>query len=577
MARIRIGADAVCDMLSRLGVRHVFGVPGTQSIDLWESLRRLGPKPIVATNELAASFMANGYARASGGPGVVVTIPGPGFTYALTGLAEALLDSVPLVHIAGAPAARADGGYALQAIRQAEIAAPLVKQVITAASADEIGPGLIEAFAVATTGEPGPVLVQVPEAVLGGPARPGPADPRPTADEGGEPTERRASHAEAGAVADRLAQARRPVLLCGQGAFGAAELVTRLAEALPAPVLTTTSGRGVVSELHPSALPFDSPGAPTSAINELLDQADLIVAIGVKFSHNGSLGFALRLPQERLIRVDASGDVLARGYPAAVSVEADAAQLLAAVHERLAARTASEWTPGEVAAHRTRLASAAASVGEPQLAGGPAADVFRHLREAMPAASVAVADSGLHQYLLRRHLSVLAPRTLLVPANLQSMGFGLPAAIGAAVATGSPAFAVIGDGGFALGGLELATAVHAGIPLVVLVLVDGSFGLIRLQQLRRTGHESGVDLPAIDVGLVAQAVGAEHVRLETDRLGSVFPAAAASGKVTVVEVPVGDGHLKQARRQGLAQSAAGTLLGRQTASRLKRIARGGHG
>lgn len=569
MARVRNGADLVCELLGRLGVEHVFGVPGTQSLDLWESLRRLGPSPIVATNELAASFMANGYARASGRVGVLVTIPGPGFTYALTGLAEALLDSTPIVHIAGAPAVRADGGFGLQALDQAEIARPLVKGVLTAGTTGEIGPALVEAFRLAAAGEPGPVLVQIPEAVFGAAAQRAPQESRETA-------EAIPQAGEVHAIAERLKQAKRPVLLCGQGAFGAAALVQQLAETLPAPVLTTTSGRGVIAESNGCSLPFDSPGAPVSALNELLDTADLILAVGVKFSHNGSLGFSLRLPEAQLVRVDASPAVLARGYPASISVVSDAAAFLEALRAELGEATSSLWTLDELAGHRARLA-AAASVAEPQLAGRPASELFGQLREAMPDGSVALADSGLHQYLLRRHLRVPAPRTLVVPANLQSMGFGLPAAIGAAVATGKVAFAVIGDGGFALGGLELATAVRAGIPVILLVLVDGSFGLIRLQQLRRSGHESGVELPAVDVGLVARGLGADYVRLDESNLGTALQTAVSSGRVTVVEVPVGDGHLRQARLQGLAQSTAGTLLGRQTASRLKRIVRRGRG
>ena len=134
--------------------------------------------------------------------------------------------------------------------------------------------------------------------------------------------------------------------------------------------------------------------------------------------------------------------------------------------------------------------------------------------------------------------------------------------------------AVIGDGGFAIGGLELATAVRAGIPLVVVVLVDRSFGLIRLQQLRRTGHSSGVDLPAIDLRLVAAAVGADYLRLERDNLDSIFATAVGSGNVTVIEVPVeAGGGLAQARAQGLAVSAVGKVVGPQAIGRLADRAR----
>ena len=562
MARVRNGADLLCDTLANAGVEHVFGVPGTQSIDLWEALRQRGkPRPIVATSELAASFMANGYARASGRVGVLVTIPGPGFTYALTGLAEALLDSVAVLHIAGAPARRPDGGYALQAIAQAEVAGPLVKRVITVESAEGIAPALLEGLELASSGEPGPVYLQLPESVLREPgARDAdPASPPPTRHLG--PDVERA--------VKLLAAARRPLLLCGQGAAGAAELVGSLAEALPAPVLTTTSGRGVIPETHQCSLPFDSPGAPPAVVNQLVDAADLVLALGVKFSHNGSLGFALRLPPERLIRVDASSEVLARGYRAQISIQADARSFLARAKDGLESGNASTWDGEAIAGWRRQLAETAAAIEEPRLAGCTPSDVFAALRRALSDSSVVATDSGLHQYLVRRHLQVLRPRTLLVPADLQSMGFGIPAAIGAAVATNEPAVAVVGDGGFAIAGLELATAVRAGLPLIVVVLVDGSFGLIRLQQLRRTGHTSGVDLPRIDLNLVAAAVGATYYRLEQANLDSVFETAVASGAVTLVEVGVGaGGGLARARAQGLGVSAATSLLGPSATKRL---------
>lgn len=576
MSRPRNGAELLCDALADAGVDHVFGVPGTQTIDLWEALRRRGrPVPVVATTELAASFMANGYARATGRPGVVATIPGPGFAFALPGLAEARLDSAPLVHLAGAPARREDGGHALQAIPQAEIAGPLVKRVLTAETADGLATDVAEALAAAVAGEPGPVLLQVPEALLGERVRrraaPVPRPPAPAA---------APAPAQVETAAALLRRARRPLLLCGQGAAGAADGVAALARLLPAPVLTTTSGRGVVPETDPLALPFDAPGAPAAVVNALVAACDLVLALGVKFSHNGSFGFALRCPPDRLVRVDASAEALARPYPAAVRIEADVGAFLAGVLPALAGGGASTWDDAAVARWRGRLAAVAGAAGGERLAGRPAAEVFAALRAALPEEAVVTTDSGLHQYLVRRHLRVLRPRTLVVPADCQSMGFGLPAAIGAAVATGRPAVAVLGDGGFAAGGLELATAVAAGLPLVVLVLVDGAYGLIRLQQLRRTGHASGVELPPVGLEAVASAVGARYRLLGPSSLDAVFGEAVAARTVTVVEVPAPGERLGRARLRGHAVAAAAAALGPAAAGRLadaarRRAARGG--
>jgi acetolactate synthase-1/2/3 large subunit len=215
------------------------------------------------------------------------------------------------------------------------------------------------------------------------------------------------------------------------------------------------------------------------------------------------------------------------------------------------------------------LADVATAVAEPRLAGRDPAAFFADLRRAMPETAVLATDSGYHQYMVRRHQQVLAPRTLLVPADFQSMGFGLPAAIGAAVSTGGVAAAIVGDGGFAIGALELATAVRAGIPLVVIVFVDGSYGLIRLQQLRRTGHTSGVDLPPIDIRSIAAAVGADYSAVEGEDALRVLASAFGSGAVTIVEVAVEhSSDLERARRRGLATSTVQSVLGPRVSGRL---------
>jgi acetolactate synthase I/II/III large subunit len=541
------------EVLREIGVERVYGVPGSQTIELWEALRRR-PKPraIVATNELAASFMAIGEACATGHCGVLLTIPGPGFAYALPGLAEAALDSIPLVHIVGAPAAR-DDGYALQAIPQSLIAGPFVKRVLTVERGERLESAILHAFSLAAAGEPGPVVLEVTESVMrSGVSRRSADQVIPSAPALPPSTDR---------LVERLAASRRPILFCGSGAADASELVRELAERLHAPVLTTTSGRGVLSELHPLSLPFDSPGASTAVVNELILAADALLVLGAKLSHNGSFGYSLSLPRDRLLRVDTSVDVLERGYPADVSVVGDARTLAAALLDRIPENDEQGWSLEEIADWRKRLAKAAPALAEPRLAGLPPETVIAAIRRQLPDDTPFTTDSGLHQYLVRRHLSVRATRTLLIPTNFQSMGFGLPAAIGAAAATGRFAVAIIGDGGLAIGGLELMTCVEHDLSVLVIVLSDASFGLIRRQQLRRTGHASGVDRPAIDVRSLATAVGATYVLLNPTIVDS-FAAEAMGSGVTIVEVPVTDGPgVGRERAVGLATSALRTLLG----------------
>lgn len=556
------GAVVVCRTLVRLGATAVFGVPGTQNIDLWDALgREERPTLVGATSELGAAFMANGYGRACGRPGVVLTIPGPGFAYALPGLAEALADSTPLIHVVGAPPTRRSGGPTGQWLEQRQIGRHLAKAFFAVERAPDIASTLHEAFVTALSGEPGPVIVELDERVLRERVADQPVD-RP------EPEVPGTTDDDLAEAARRLAGAKRPLLLVGQGAADAAEALGALVEELHAPVITTTSGRGVLPERHPWCIRFDSPGAPVAAVNALVEECDLIVVVGAKLSDNATYGSLLRLPGHRVVRVDASADVLATADETSLRIHADAGVFLAGMIERVETAE-STWTALELAAHRDRILASAAVPNDPKLAGDDAARVLGALRRSLPDDGVVTTDSGLHQFLVRRHVEAPAPRTLLVPSDFQSMGFGIPAAIGAAVATSRPAVAVVGDGGLAISGLELATAVSHGLPVAAVVLVDRAFGLIRRQQLRRTGRATGIDLATLDIPALATAVGARHDVIHRDNVDQVLADAFRFGHVPMIEIGMDDTRgAAQARRLGTARTAAQTLLGPAASSSL---------
>ncbi len=547
------GAERLCLALEEIGVDTVFGLPGSQNIGLFDALRTSRLRTFVATHELAASFMANGYARACGRPGVLATIPGPGFTYALTGLAEAFLDSAPLLHILGRPAGKPGRRFQLQALDQQAIVAALVKRVFVVETAEEIESVLAEAYALCQAGEPGPVVLQVPPTLAAEVSEPRSREipPQPPST---PPTDD---------LQHRLEQAQRPLLYVGQGAFAAAGELRDLVEALRIPVVTTTSGRGVLPEDHPWVIPFDR--GSSDVLNELVASADLIVALGCKFSHNGAHGFRLRLPAERLIHVDASPEVLGANYDASMTLVADVPWLIRTLldRQRAMSETArSAWSESEVGRWRERAFQHYRSSWEPKVRGlsPPTVDAFfAALRGAMPAESCLVLDSGLHQMLARRHYRVLRPRGFLLPTDLQAMGFALPAAIGARLARPDrPVVALLGDGGFAMSGLELLTAVRERVPLTVIVFNDGHYGLIRKQQLGAYGHAFGTALENPDFHGFAESVGARYERLGADAEESLARAIHSSG-VTVLEVALRDPGRQRFRRA------------RSLASRVKRL------
>lgn len=553
----------LCRTLEAHGSNVVFGVPGTQTVPLFEALRASGLRTILATSELGAGFAALGWARMSRRAGIVSTIPGPGLLVGLAALAEARHDSVPLVVLTGIPAS--GHRYPLQALDQAALAAPAVKAVLRADRAAGVAGVVARALDLAVAGEPGPVLVELPlgeldDLVPGGAQSPA---PRATPDD-----------ADAAAIAARLASARCPLFLAGLGCAGAPELLVRLAERHLAPVATTISGRGVIPEDHPLALAMDPGTEALAELNGVLAQADLILALGCKFTHNGTGGFRLQLPTERLVHVDASPASLGGDYPASLTVVADVPALLRALLAAPAPGSEAAWDAKVLdtarAAARRRVTDgldARATAGAIDLP-----DLLGELRALLPRGACVVTDSGMHQMQVRRHFPVLAPDGLLVPADFQSMGFGVPAALGAAIASpGRPVVAVVGDGGLAMTGLELLAAAREGVPLKVLVLSDGRLGLIHRQQVDSYGKAHGVELGPFEPGALALAAGAAYRRLRGDARAELGEWLAIPGPA-VLEVPLqqtAPGRL--AELAGAAKAAARGALSPRLLAAIRRL------
>lgn len=551
--------EAVCTALEEQGITHVFGVPGTQMVQLFDALRKSRIRVVLAASETGAAFMANGRYRATGEVGVLATIGGPGFVWALPGVAEARQDSAALLHLVSAPAGPAGPLFRLQDVDQLRIARPLVKGVFTIASATDSSAVVREACRLALVGEPGPVVVQ-----MGGE---GPAVP-------GSPIPRDPGQDELDAVGDLLSaweEARRPLLLVGQGALGATESIRSLAER-GVPVLTTPSGRGALPEDHPASLAFDPVRGGVEEVNELLARADIVVGIGCKLGYNGSAGFRLRIPESTFAHVDTDPGALGVRYSARLAVRASAEEVLPVLARRIP--RSPDWTVAELEPIVRRIRNPDTGHPEPVVHGPRGrttpADLLNWLGEALPRDCILVTDSGLHQNLVRRYYQVRAPRGLIFPSDFQSMGFGIPAAIGAAISEPARAVAaVVGDGGFLMSGMELATAVREGVELLVVVFNDGRLGQIRLEQLENHGWESAVRTPVLDLEHYAASIGARYLRY--DRLESGTPLGEP-GIPTLLEVRLGDSWAM--RRLALESRVKGrvrTVLGRRAVAWLRTV------
>jgi acetolactate synthase-1/2/3 large subunit len=568
----RTAGDQLWATFRALGADFVFGLPGSQTIDAFQALKRSRLRTVVATHEMAAAFMANGYARVTGRPSILTTIPGPGFTFALTGLAEAWLDSVPIVYVV--PAARNVPGreFALQAIDQRAMARPIVKRIFEVKEPDDVESGVVEAYRLSTDGEPGPVMLEIPEEVFGMDSARGTGIAPPA-----QPYD--IPLARVDEVAALIDRAPRVLLYLGAGAIDYAGAARSLADATGAAIVTSTTARGILPEDDSRVILRDPGVQDVEVLNAVAARADLTVVIGCKFSHNASAGFRLQLQPDKLVTINMAGP--SKNYPARVHVTSDAGKLLELLLPRLRPRPAgvSNWNSAELAAWREQaLRFERVSSMEPRLDGTdtPVSALLSELRSVIPDDAIVVTDSGLHQMSLRRHFTVRHPRGLIVPTNFQSMSYALPAAMGAALAAPQRrVVAVVGDGGMTMSGLELVTAVRERIPLTVVVFNDGAFGLIRNSQLADHGDSHGTELKGPDFEALAAATGADYRLLGADGLDPAMNDRESHlSSVRLVEVLLVDSPgLTRARTRGKMRTIARRLVSPKRRALISRLLR----
>lgn len=567
----KLGSEAVCSALEELGIEVLFGLPGTQSLAFFEGLRRSNIRTVLAGSEVAAAFAAGGYYRSSGRLAALSTIPGPGLIYALNGIAEARHDSAAMLVLVVRSTSHQERAFRLQDFDLPALSEQVVKKSFRIQKVGDAAPILSEAVATALSDEPGPVLVEMDSSMLVEHAGTGEVAPVPSPD---PPREN-----EVAEVVARLEKSRRPILFCGQGAFPAADLIREMSEKLRVPVITTGSGRGLISENTPLSIPCDFSSGSFEQVNALLAEADLIITIGAKLGHNGSAGFNLILPEDKMIRVDTSAATLEGNYPSSLEIRADSKVFMVELKEALAASDLanSDWDPNDLGDWRSK--TAADMQGKlphiPLVSGAEqstVADVVQALRRVAPEDAILATDSGYHQVIARTFWRSLAPRGMLVPSDLQSMGFGIPAAIGAAVANPDRrVVAVIGDGGLIMSGMELLTAVRENIPLSVLLVNDSSLGQIRMEQYRAYGNDHATELLSPNTEAWCLSLGIKYIRLE-DGIDDILSTALNQPGVTLVEAVCTESEeLKKLRRKGDLNNRIKRLVGSGLIAKLKKL------
>jgi acetolactate synthase-1/2/3 large subunit len=502
------GAQLLVRLLRDHDVEVCFGLPGVHNLALWEALRDSPIRLVGVRHEQAAAYAADGYARATGKLGVALTTTGPGAANTLGAVGEAWASRSPLLVVAtDIPSAlRRPGTYRgvlHETTDQAAMFAPVTKATHRALTADLVAPAAAAAVAEAVTDPTRPVYLEVATDLLGAEVPDIPRDPPPPV-----PT----ANGALDDAAARLAAAERPLLWVGGGARDARSAVTRLAERLGAPVLTTYGAAGVLPPTHPCLVGMPAHVAPAGA---LWDEADVVVAIGSDLDGVQTQNFAMPQP-EALIAINLDGEDAGKNYRVDWLLEGDAARVTAALAERIPARNGIDGLADRL--HEVR----AQACGE---LDGRALRFLDAMRFALPDDAIVVADMCIPGYWLAGFFTPAAPRRLQIPLGWGTLGYAFPAALGAGLAGTGPAVAVAGDGGFLFACGELATMAQEQIPLTAVIVDDGGYGMLRYDQDVSGAERYGVDLHTPDFAALAGAFG---IRAQTvDDLDDAFGEALA--------------------------------------------------
>jgi acetolactate synthase-1/2/3 large subunit len=499
------GAQAAVAALCAEGTRCVFGVPGAQNNELWDTFKAHGLPYLLVGNEFSASIMADGAARATGGVGVFAVVPGPGLTNSLTGIGEALYDSVPIVGIVTDIDRRPDAPVGqVHGLPNAAILRPVCKAVIEVRHQGQIPGAIGQAFRTARCGEPGPAAVVIPYNFYNEVwdyDEPPPAPAAYTFDEDGY---RRA----VGLLADRRL---RVGIYAGIGCLEAGPSLRAVAETMQAPVATSVSGKGAIDEAHPLAVGWGyGPQATRAAELTFRKDVDLVLAVGVRYSENSTANY--NIPRHaKLIHVDANPANLGKNVPADVAVCADGRAFLDRL-QRDAKAVCRPPRPELWRAIAQRKEVDRCWYEKPIIMNGVDPMYFlATLRRVLGPDEILAVDVTASVHWAAEAFEVRGPRRFFTPANNQGMGWAVPAAIGAQrVRPDRQVVAVVGDGCFLMSGLEVATAAREGLPVKFFVLDDGAYHYMQMLQEPTYRRTTATDIARLDFAALAKGLGVAY-------------------------------------------------------------------
>lgn len=536
----RTGAWLTVYALEQIGARFTFGIPGVHTTELYDALNNSNRiTQVLVTHEGGGAFMADAVGRLSDSIGVLTVVPAAGLTHAASGIGEAFLDGVPMLVISGGPRTDTEHHYQLHQMDTHKFMGGLTKATFRVTRHDQVVPMLFEAYAIATSGEPGPVFVELPvnillmtEEIVELPALQPPAPPRVDA------------ATEMARVAELLRTAQHPCIFAGWGARDASSELIHLAEYLDAPVATTLQGLSVFPGNHPLHAGFGFGAAAVPAAQNAFRECDAMIAIGTRFSEIATGSYGARVP-ENLIHIDINPAVFNANYPAKVAIAGDAGavlkQLMAELEAKLPRRPSQS-------AMRERIKNDKAAYRESWYRHD-AADLvnpvrfFDELRRQMPDDGIIAIDDGNHTFLTAELMPIHSPKSVILPTDFNCMGYAVPAAIGAKLACPDRSVqAVVGDGAFLMTCMEILTAASNNLGVVYYVFNDGELAQIGQAQAIPYNRKPCTQLGKLNIEGVALATGAAFLPMNDNAaIADVIAKASAiagAGRPVIVAVKI---------------------------------------
>ncbi|MBI4887281.1 MAG: biosynthetic-type acetolactate synthase large subunit [Acidobacteria bacterium] len=530
----RTGAQIIWECLVHEGVHTVFGYPGGAILPAYDAMLDYPVRHVLVRHEQGATHMADGFARAGGGVGVAVATSGPGATNMVTGIATAMMDSSPIVCITGQVPGKLIGYDAFQETDITGITLPITKHSYLVTRVDDIMPAMKEAFHLAISGRPGPVLVDITKDAQQA-STDWRWDPSPVKLRGYRPN-RPVTREALLKAAELIRRSQRPVILAGQGVIqgGATTQLLALAERIDAPIAMTLLGLGGVPASHP--LNLGMMGMHGEAwVNHAIQEADLLLAFGMRFDDRVTGNTKTYAPHARKIHVDIDPSEINKNVVCDAAIVGDLRETLVDLVEVLEPADHAPWVSyidsmkGDAAVRDIQAL--------PDTGHLYAAHVINDIWRITGGNAVVVTDVGQHQMWEAQYYHHESPRTLITSGGLGTMGFAVPAAIGAKIARpDAEVWAIVGDGGFQMTQAELTTAAQEGVKINIAIINNGYLGMVRQwQEFFYERRYAATPLRSPDFVKLADAHGLEGLRVEkrSEVLGAVERARAAEGTVLI--------------------------------------------